>query len=106
LYWARLSWYGSTTLAKARFTMDAVRSRAIVASCAVDRNGLVCRISLWTALDLLRLGCLRLATVGIGERLNCSSNTCYDNYYPFGVKPRLPLSTTAARHHSVEVSRS
>jgi hypothetical protein len=62
LYWARLSPYGSTTLANARFTIDAVRSRAIVASWAVDRNGFVWRISLWTALDLLRLGGLGVAT--------------------------------------------
>jgi len=45
LYWARLIPDGSTTRASARLTTDAVRSSATVASCATERNGLVCRIS-------------------------------------------------------------
>ena len=54
LYWARLNPDGSTTLATARLTTDAVRSRAIVASCAIERNGLLCRSSVWIALARTR----------------------------------------------------
>jgi hypothetical protein len=46
LYCATLRSYGSRTRANVRFRTDAVRRSAIVASWAVERNGLDCRISL------------------------------------------------------------
>jgi len=45
LYWAKLNFHGSSTRANARPITDAVRSKAMVASCFLERKGRLCLIS-------------------------------------------------------------
>lgn len=102
LYCARLKPDGSTTLAKARLTIDAVRSSAIVASWAVERKGLPCRISLWMALVRFRFGCFAGATGSCARRSGCHNNTCYDKYLPARVKAFWGPSLASLMHLTVE----